>query len=352
MKLQQVLECVPNFSHGLQDQLLKNIINSINKIPHQKLLHVDSNFSANRTVITFAGEPKAVVEAAFQAVKTASEGIDMRIQKGVHPRLGAVDVLPLIPLYNMSMEDAKYYADFLSEKIARLLNIPIYAYEFSSRQNYRKTLPQIRKGEYEGLKEKMNDPKWLPDYGPTFQEETKDSILKTGAIVLGARNILVAFNVSLDTKDAQIAHKIAQRIRESGYWKVNNESIKVKVPGLLPKLRAIGWYIEDFESAQVSMNLLDFKITSPMIVWETVQSIAKEYNCKPIACELIGLIPEICLIEAGQKAVEISRCSDAEYSTVELVSKGIEYLNLNHLKPFDPQKQVLEYVLRNADLID
>jgi len=351
-KKQAVLECVPNFSHGKADSILLDIIQSINKVSGQKLLHVDNNLSANRTVITFAGNPEAIVHAAFEVIKIASEKIDMRFQHGAHPRIGAIDVFPLVPLYNISMEDTMKYAEQLAKKVGNVLNIPVYLYEFSAHESYRKSLPQIRKGGYEGLPVKMKDKKWQPDFGPILNEQTKASIEKTGAMVLGARNILVAFNISLNTGDKSIAEKIARKIRSSGYWKYEPQTnIREFIPGIFPELRAIGWYIDDFETAQVSMNLLDHKITSPVMVWETVEKLAHEYGCDALGCEVIGLIPEICILEAGVRFLYLKNKDVDHGDKDKLIKLGIEYLGLDKVKPFDPQKKVLEYALKNAGLL-
>lgn len=351
MKDFPLLECVPNFSYGQNDIIFNEIIQSINKINGQKLLHIDSNLSANRTVVTFAGSPKSVVEAAFQAVKKAQELIDMRFHQGTHPRIGATDVLPLVPLRGLSMEDALFWSHQLAKRIGDELHIPIYLYEYSSKRSYRNTLVQIRKGQYEGLAEKMQQKEWYPDYGPLWNSSYQNSIKRSGATVLGVRNILVALNVSLNTTDESIANSIAQKIRSSGYWEVDMQTgQKIKQEGLFSDLRAIGWYIEDFGQAQVSMNFLNYKKTSPLMVWESIQKLAGEYGCEAIGCELIGLIPESCILEAGAKATQLSDTSKIKESS-SLLAAGIEYLGLNKVKPFDPDLQILERALMHANLL-
>lgn len=351
MKDFPLLECVPNFSYGQNDIILNEIIQSINKINGQKLLHIDSNLSANRTVLTFAGSPASVVEAAFQAVKKAQELIDMRVHQGTHPRIGATDVLPLVPLRGLSKEDAVFWSQRLAKRIGDELHIPVYLYEYSSKRSYRNTLVQIRKGQYEGLIEKMQQEEWHPDYGPLWDSAYQESIKRSGATVLGARNILVALNVSLNTTDASIAHSIAQKVRSSGYWEVDMQTgQKIKHEGLFSDLRAIGWYIEDFGQAQVSMNFLNYSKTSPSMVWETVQKLAQEHGCEAIGCELIGLIPESCIIEAGAKALQNSDAIKIT-ETSSLLTAGIEYLGLNKVKPFDPDVQILEHSLKHAGLL-
>lgn len=347
-----VLECIPNFSHGSQDEGLRKIISSIDNIEGQKLLNVDSNLSANRSVITFAGKPEYVVEAALQAIATAAEVIDMRHQHGVHPRIGATDVCPLVPLHNCSMKEAVYWADILAKRVGKLLNIPVYLYEYSARRSYRLSLPQIRKGGYEQLLHKMSSEKWQPDYGPAFNARNKDSILRTGATVIGARDILVALNISLSTTSKKIASGIAGRLRSSGLPaapKAGNPS--KQSPGLFPALRAIGWFIEDFHTVQVSFNFLDYKITSPLRVWEATKKLALESGCEATGCEVIGLIPKQCILEAGIRHAEKKGLDITGQTEKQLILWGIAYLGLDRIKPFDPEEKILEYALEHAGLI-
>jgi glutamate formiminotransferase/formiminotetrahydrofolate cyclodeaminase len=330
IKYMPILECIPNFSEGNNKDVLKNIAQAIEIVPDVYLLHQDTSASANRTVFTFAGAPTAVIEAAFQAIKVAKELIDMRLQKGAHPRIGATDVCPLVPLQDLSMQDAIYYADVLAKRVGEELAIPVFLYEYSQERAYRKRLPQIRSGQYEKFKIKMTDPAWQPDYGPqTFVESS-------GATVIGARALLVAFNISLDTKDAQVAQQIANEIRSIGYVNENGE----RIAGLLPQLRAIGWYSSDFNCAQVSMNLLDYKKTSPLQVWQNCTAIASKYNVKLIGSELIGLMPEACLLEAGMHALQMAAAHKKD-----LLNAGIAYLKLDQVKPFNAQEKILEYAL-------
>jgi glutamate formiminotransferase len=325
---QPILECVPNFSEGQNEGTITAIKEAISSVKGQKLLHVDKGPAANRTVFTFAGAPEAVVEAAFRSIKTAADRIDMRVQSGAHPRIGATDVCPLIPLHNMTMAEAIYWSEQLAERVGRELNIPVYLYEHSARKDYRRALPDIRKGQYEALLTRMKLPEWLPDYG-SLTENTQ----KTGATVIGARNILVAFNISLNTKDEKIAAAIARKMRTSS-------------KGMLPALRAIGWYMKDYDCAQVSMNLLDYRITSPLTVWQTCKELALSYGAAPTGCEVVGLIPEGCILEAGQYASSGKGPDNRE----GLLKAGIDYLGLDKVKPFDPREKILEYALQDADL--
>lgn len=324
--MNKILECIPNFSEGLNADTLQKIELAIRSVDAVWLLHIDPSPAANRTVFTFAGAPEAVVEAAFRAIKVAAECIDMRTQLGVHPRIGATDVCPLVPLYGMTMEKANEYAQQLGARVGAELGIPVFMYEYSQARSYRKALPQIRKGQYEGLKEKMQDADWQPDYGPKVMNES------AGATVMGARAILVAFNISLHTKDVAVANWIASEMR------ANSKSVNA-----LPKLRAIGWYMADYEQAQVSFNLLDFKTTSPLQVWERCKALAAEKNISLVGSEVIGLIPEICLLEAGTFAQQAMGKENS--SKEELIAQAIDFMGLNRLKPFLPEEKILEWVL-------
>lgn len=335
MPSEVLLECVPNFSEGRRPEVINRIAESIRSVPGQQLLHTDPSPSANRTVFTFAGTPEAVVEAAFKAIETAAASIDMRRQRGAHPRLGATDVCPLIPLKGLSMDDAVYWSKVLAEKVGGLLQIPVYLYEHSSNHDFRRSLPSIRKGEYEGLLSKMALPGWQPDAGPGLEKAA--GIARTGATIIGARNILVAFNVSLNTSDERVAAEIARQIRSSNQ-------------GLLPAVRAIGWYMQDFGCAQVSMNLLNYELTSPLNAWETCRMLAAERGVEAVGCEVIGLIPEQCVLEAGYKAAEVED-NVGELSTEAYIQLGIAYMRLDKVKPFDPSEKILECALHRSGLL-
>jgi glutamate formiminotransferase/formiminotetrahydrofolate cyclodeaminase len=322
----KILECIPNFSEGQNEATLQKIAAAIAGVSGVWLLHQDVSPAANRTVFTFAGTPEAVVEAAFKAIKVAAERIDMRSQLGVHPRIGATDVCPIVPLYGMTMEEASGYAQKLGEKVGNELDIPVFMYEQSQTKTYRKALPQIRKGQYEGLKEKMQQTEWQPDFGPKEMNEA------AGATVIGARDILVAFNISLNTNDVAIANWIASEMR------ANSKSVNA-----LPKLRAIGWYMADYEQAQVSFNLLDYKTTSPLKVWERCKTLAAEKNIALVGSEVIGLIPEICLLEAGTFAQQEQ--GNALSGKDDIIATAINFMGLNQLKPFLPEEKILEWVL-------
>lgn len=325
-KTAPILECVPNFSEGNRPEVIQAIAESINRVPGQALLHIDSSPSANRTVMTFAGAPEAVTKAAYNAIVTAAALIDMRQQAGAHPRIGATDVCPLIPLANMDMQEAVQWSIQLARRVGAA-SIPVYLYEHSSQTAYRKALPDIRKGQYEHLADKMRQPGWEPDYG--FDEnKPMEDYKPMGATVIGARDILVAFNISLTTKNENIARHIARRLRTAD--------------GGLPAVRAIGWYMEQYKCAQVSMNLLDYRVTSPWKAWEACKRIAASFDVTLIGCEVIGLIPEACLIEAGQLPGAAHEAS---------VRAGIQQLGLENIRPFDPEEKVLEYVLEKKGLL-
>ncbi len=344
MNEKRILECVSNFSEGRNSDVIQKIANSIRSIEGVALLHIDTSPSANRTVITFAGEPEQVVEAAYSAINTASQLIDMRTQEGVHPRVGATDVCPLIPIRGISMDEVVALSYKLGARVGSELDIPVYLYEHSASEIYRKPLPAIRKGQYEGMAEKMMLDSWKPDYGPEVFN------FKTGATVIGARDILVAFNISLDTKNVADARYIAKYMRESGFIQTNADGTKERVAGLLPKVRAIGWYMDDFDCAQVSMNLRDYRISSPLKVWETCKALAKDIGVEVVGSELIGLMPEECLLQAGSYAY-LKEGKDVPKDKQLIVHRAIDYLALNKVKPFDPQEKVLEYSLQQAGLL-
>lgn len=329
-----VLECVPNFSEGRDPEIIKAIADAIRAVPGQRLLHVDPSPAANRTVMTFAGEPAAVCEAAFRGVAKAAELIDMSRQGGVHPRIGATDVCPLVPLANMTMAAADACAKKLGERIGQELQIPVYLYEYSQARKHRRSLPLIRKGQYEGFAEKMKLPDWAPDYGPaTF-------VPRAGATVLGARDLLVAFNISLASDDVALAQRIAEQLRSSGRMTATNGA-PTRQPGLLKKTRAIGWYMADYQQAQVSFNLLDYRVTSPLAALEACRQLAAQAGVALAGSELIGLMPEACLLEAGSFSFAASGQPVPDAKPL-LLEAGVEWMMLDRLKPFAVQEKILE----------
>lgn len=334
--MKKIVECVPNFSEGRNLQIIEAIAESIRKIDGVRLLSVEPDKDYNRSVVTFVGEPEAVKEAAFQAAKTAAELIDMRLHKGEHPRLGATDVVPFVPVSGVTMADCVRIANEFGGRVGRELGIPIYLYEEAARVPERKSLPNIRKGEYEGLPDKLKDPAWKPDYGPmTFNA-------KSGATATGARVFLIAYNVNLNTNRKDLAHEIALRIRESGRTVKNEKGEGIKVPGSLKAIKAMGVLLERFDIAQVSINLNNYSITPPHVAFAEVEKQARELGIDVTGSEVVGLIPKEALLMAGKfySGNDISRMNDEQ-----LIQKAIESLGLSQLEPFDPKKKVIEYMI-------
>lgn len=282
--MEKIIECVPNVSEGRNKGVIEDLGRVIKKVEGVSLLHIDSNADANRTVYTFAGEPVNVIEAAVELYKQALEKIDMSAHTGTHPRFGAVDVCPFVPIRGVTIEEADIYAKELAEQIGGL-GIPVYLYEYSALSPERASLAYLRKGEYEGLRERVGVPEWMPDKGPDIFHST------FGATAIGARKILVAFNISLDTKDISIANQIAGAIRESG--------VKGK-KGVFKKVRAIGWYMEEYGCVQVSINFLDIDVSPVHLVFEEVMHQAAIRGVTVSGSELIGLMPEKVLTEAAR----------------------------------------------------
>ena len=265
--MKQIIECVPNFSEGRDLSIIKKITDVIESVKGIKLLNVDPGYATNRTVVTFVGEPEQVVEAAFRAIRLASEIIDMRFHRGEHPRFGATDVCPLVPVSDITMEETVEYSRILARRVGDELNIPVYCYELAAYEEKRISLANCRAGEYEGLAQKLKSTEWQPDFGPAIFNE------RSGAIAIGARNFLIAYNINLNTTSVRLANAIAFDVREAGRIKREGDPITgkvikdetgepVRIPGTLKKVRAIGWYIKEYGIAQISMNLIDITTTS------------------------------------------------------------------------------------------
>jgi glutamate formiminotransferase / formiminotetrahydrofolate cyclodeaminase len=325
----RILECVPNFSEGKNQKTIQAIADEISTVSDVKLLDIDAGYHANRTVMTFAGKPERVVEAAFRAIKKAAEMIDMRLHTGEHPRIGATDVCPLIPISGISFEEAIELSFQLGERVANELNIPVYLYEKSAKNLERKNLAWLRKGEYEGLQARLKQNDFIPDFGSAMFHP------QTGISIMGVRNFLIAYNMNLDTKDVAIANKIAATIRESG---TKNK------PGLLKNVKAIGWYIKEFDKVQISMNLIDYKTTPIFEVYELVEKLATELGTSVTGSELVGMLPLDALTAAGNFFLKKNGLRE-HISQSELVEYAVSYLGLNDVKPFDPKKKIIEYVL-------
>ena len=331
---ERLLECVPNFSEGRDRAVIDTIADSIRGVMGVRLLHIDIGAAANRTVMTFAGSPEAVCEAAFRAVKTAGEKIDMSRHRGEHPRIGATDVLPLVPVKGISMEETAAYARHLSQRVYDELKIPVYCYEAAAFSPERKNLAVCRSGEYEGLPEKLLRPEWKPDFGPGLYTE---QVKKSGVTVIGARPFLIAVNFNLDTDSVKTAQEIAGEIRESGRLQVSNGE-RHRIPGLLKGVKAIGWYIEEYGIAQVSVNITDMEQSPLHVVYDAVRAKAEAQGRRITGTEIIGLVPERVLTDAGRYFSDDETQDDKDV----WIETAIRNMGLNDLKPFDPAEKILE----------
>ncbi|MEO8885627.1 MAG: glutamate formimidoyltransferase [Mucilaginibacter sp.] len=336
--MKKIIECVPNFSEGINNDIINSIAREISGVAGVKLLNVDAGKGANRTVMTFAGEPEGVIEAAFLAIKKAGELIDMRTQTGEHPRMGATDVCPLIPISNVTMAETVEYANRLAKRVGNELGIPVYLYEYSQPDKARSNLAVIREGEYEGFFKKIVMPNWEPDFGPARLDA------KRGATVIGARDILVAYNINLNTVSTTIAHDIALTIRESGHTVTNADGSRTQIPGTFKKVKAIGWYIEEYGRAQVSMNLTNIAVTPVHKVFDEVCNRAATYSVKVTGSELIGMIPLNALLEAGKYFLRKQHLPQT-VNEAELIAIAVKSMGLDELSPFDPNKRIIEYQL-------
>jgi glutamate formiminotransferase/formiminotetrahydrofolate cyclodeaminase len=336
----KIVECVPNISEGKDIKKINALIEEVKGVKGVRILDIHSGASANRTVLTLVGTPEAIKGVAFKIYEKASKLIDMRKHKGQHPRIGAVDVCPFIPLEETTMEECVEIARDLGKKVSENLRIPVYLYGEAVKNKSRGDLSYIREGGYEGLGEKMRNPKWEPDYGNI--EYSK----KSGATAIGARDFLIAFNVNLNTKDKKIASIIAGNIRESGGEKTDNNGKKVKIPGSLKAVKAIGWYIEEFGCAQVSTNLTNFRITPLHLLFEEIKKEANKLNIKVTGSELIGLVPEEAIIRAG----EFYLGRKDRVSKKEIINTAIFRLGLSEKSKFIPEEKILEYKLKKEIL--
>ena len=351
----KLVECVPNFSEGKDLEKIKTITKEIESTPHVTLLDVDPGESTNRTVVTFIGTPEGVKEAAFKAIKKASEVIDMRKHKGAHSRIGATDVCPFVPVSEVTMEDCIKLAHELSDRVAKELNIPVYLYEEAAQRPERKNLANIRAGEYEGLQEKLKDSEWAPDYGkPVYNA-------KAGATVIGAREFLIAYNINLNTRDRQLAQHIALNIREKGRAKRDKDGYimrdekgkAIKKPGKFKEVKAVGWYIEDYGIAQISINFTNYKISPPHLVFDKTIKEAEKIGLRVTGSELVGLIPKEAMLMAG-KYYLTKQGKSPGIPEEELIKTAAISLGLNDIAPFDPQKKIIEYQFKEVEnsLID
>ena len=350
--MKKIIECVPNFSEGRNLAVIREITEAIESVEGIKLLDVDPGKATNRTVVTFVGSPEDVIEAAFLGIKKASEVIDMRNHTGEHPRFGATDVCPLVPVANVTMEEAVEFARKLAERVGNELGIPVFCYEFAAFNDERKSLANCRSGEYESLKDRISTERWKPDFGPA---QWTESVAKTGASAIAARNVLVAYNVNLNTTSTRRANSIAFDIREAGRVKREGDPITgkimtdengepVRIPGTLRKTRAIGWYIEEYGIAQISINLTDISVTPIHIAFDEVCEKARLRGIRVTGSELIGLIPLNAMLDAGKYYLQKQQRSIG-ISDEEIIKIAIKSLGLNELSPFDPKKKIIEYVI-------
>ncbi len=345
----KLIECVPNFSEGRDMAVIKQITDQIETVEGVRLLDVDPGKATNRTVVTMVGAPEAVCEAAFRAVRKASEIIDMRKHKGEHPRFGATDVCPLIPIAGITMEETVEYARKLGKRIGEELKIPIYLYEYAASKPERKNLANCREGEYEGLAEKLKQPEWKPDFGPAAFNE------RAGATAVGARDFLVAYNVNLNTTSTRRANSIAFDIREKGRVKtvdgkpgskavVDEKGNKVWEPGTLKCVKAIGWFIDEFGVAQISINLTNLGVTPIHVAFDECVKKAAERGIRVTGSEIVGLVPLAAMLDAGRYFLRKQERSIG-VSDAELIKIAVKSLGLNDLYAFKPEEKIIEYAI-------
>ena len=348
----KLIECVPNFSEGRDRNVINQITAAIEAVDGVSLLDVDPGASTNRTVVTFVGSPDAVVEGAFRGIQKAAELIDMRRQKGAHPRMGATDVCPFIPVNDVSWEEAIECARSLGKRVAEELKIPVYLYEKAASDPARSNLSVIRAGEYEGFFEKIKQTAWKPDFGPAEFNQ------RSGATVIGARDFLVAYNVNLNTRSVRRANAVAFDVRENGRIKtedgtptgkkvLDEKGEPVRVPGMLTHVKAIGWYVEEYGIAQVSMNLTNISETPLHAAFDACSEAAAQRGMRATGSEVVGMLPKKCLIEAGKYFLRKQKWSEGA-AEEELIELAIRSMGLSELKPFDPREKVIEYKIESA----
>ena len=344
---QPIIECVPNISEGRDDKIISEIVKSITQNDKCSVLSVEPDADYNRTVITIAGHPEAVYQAAFQLIKASIELIDMRKHKGEHPRLGVVDVCPFIPLNNYTMEECSKLAVRLAKEISNLFDVCTFLYGYAATNPDRKLLSTLRKGEYEGLKGRLDnndevhsENTRLPDFGPKDWSET---VAKSGGITIGARDILIAYNVNVDEKDAKVAKKIGSIIRGSGRLIKTLDGKKMRVRGMIPEIQGMGVTLDSHAISQVSMNILDVNKCSIHKAFEICKSIANDHSVELKGSELVGLVPLSAMVESGKWF-----SNDSNASTEELVECAINGLGLSQLEPFDPKQRIIEWALKEG----
>jgi len=346
----KIVECVPNFSEGRDLKIIDQITDTIKSVKGAFLLDVDPGADTNRTVVTFVGEPEAAIEAAFQAIKKASEIIDMSKHKGAHARMGATDVCPFVPVSGITMDDCVEYAHRLGKRVGEELGIPIYFYEYAATKPEWQNLAEVRKGEYEALPGKMKDPYWKPDFGP------QKFNAKTGATAISAREFLIAYNINLNSRDKKKAHDLALTIREKGRLKRDKKNKimrdkdgnKLRQPGLFTHCKAVGWFIDEYNRAQISINLTNYKITPPHLVLEKVRELAKKRGIQVTGSELVGLIPKEAILMAGK--YYLKRLGEsAGIPEKMIIETAVQSMGLEDLGEFDINEKVIEYAIAEKD---
>jgi glutamate formiminotransferase/formiminotetrahydrofolate cyclodeaminase len=362
-----IVECVPNFSEGRKKDTIQAIARAASSVSGVSLLDVDSGQDTNRTVYTFVGDPGAVADSAFAAIQRGSELIDMSKHRGAHPRMGACDVCPFVPVSGITMEECVEIAVKVAERVGGELGIPVYLYEQAARTPRRKNLASVRAGEYEALKEKLVDPEWRPDFGPVVFNER---VRKSGATAIGAREFLIAFNLNLDSKDVNLASRIAEEIREKGKVVRNTQGAQVRVPGKLKHCKAIGWYVEDYGRAQVSMNLTNYHVTNMHHAFEAARAASESLGVRITGSEIVGLVPKNALLQSGRYFLEKAFPGKAfsrkafpgkafpgkgakeeahgaagygGYSEKEIIDTAVDSLGLNDIDKFEPREKIIEY---------
>ena len=361
--MKKLVECVPNFSEGRDKDVIDSIVKSMQSVENVKVLDVDSGEDTNRTVVTIVGDPMAVLESAFIGIKTASELIDMNKHQGTHPRMGATDVCPMIPVSEVSDEECINLTKTLGKRVGEELKIPIYLYEKSAQYKNRTKLPIIRSGEYEGLAKKLSDPEWKPDFGPSVMHP------QAGATVIGCRDFLIAYNINLNTKDTRLATDIAFELRELGRSKripnpnsknlLDGEIVRhddgkpVKVPGMFKDVKAIGWYVDDFKRAQISINFNNYKKSTIHDVYDKACILAEERGIRVTGSELVGLIPLDAIISAGKHYLQKQNRSIG-VPVSDIIECAVQSLGLNDVTPFINNEKIIDYAVmeNNDDMFD
>ena len=349
----RIVECVPNISEGRNQEIIDAVTSEIETVPGVRLLDVDPGADTNRTVITFVGDPDGVVEAAFKVIAKATTLIDLNKHKGAHARMGATDVCPFVPVSGVTMDDCVELATRLGKRIGEELGIPIYLYEYAASRPERRNLANCRAGEFEGLKAREGKEQWRPDYGPF-------SFGSAGATAVSARDFLIAWNINLNTKNEKIASRIANRLREKGYAKMNPDNPKqylrdedgnvIFQPGKFKDVKAVGWYIEAYKRTQISINLVNYHVSPPHLVFDEACKLADQFGARVTGSELVGVIPLDAMLQAGRYFLKKQGVLTG-VSEEEIVRTAIQSMGLDDLRPFEPDKNIIEYMIREAGIL-